>query len=64
MYEVLSWLVYVAAGVVMLAAIVFAVLAGLALRFVAESARELVDGPEEDARHTGEPPELRDRGRR
>ena len=56
LYEVLWWLVYVAAGVVMLAAVVSAVLAGVALRFVAESVRELGDGPEEDTGHTGEPP--------
>ena len=55
LYEVLLWPVYVVAAVMMLAAIVSAVAVGLALRFVAESLRELVDDREEDARHVEEP---------
>ncbi len=54
MYEVATWLVYTVAAITMLAAIVAAILAGLALRLAAEFLRELVDGREEgDARHTG-----------
>ncbi len=53
MYEVATWLVYAAAAIMMLAAIVAAILAGLALRLAAEFLRELGDGREEgDTRHT------------
>lgn len=53
LYEVLSWMVYALAAVMMLVMIVAAVLAGLALRFVAEFLRELGDGREDDdAQHT------------
>ena len=48
MYEVLSWMIYALAAVMMLAMIVAAILAGLALRFVAEFLRELGDSREED----------------
>ena len=48
MYEVLSWIIYALAAVMMLAMIVAAILAGLAVRFVAEFLRELVAGREED----------------
>jgi hypothetical protein len=46
LYEVLSWLIYTVAAVMMLAVIVAATLAGLALRFIAEFLRELGDGRE------------------
>lgn len=46
LYEVLSWLIYTVAAVLMLAVIVAAILAGLALRFIAEFLRELGDGRE------------------
>jgi hypothetical protein len=48
LYEVLSWIIYALAAVMMLAMIVAAILAGLAVRFVAEFLRELVGGREED----------------
>ena len=48
LYEVLSWMIYALAAVMMLAMIVAAILAGLAVRFVAEFLRELVAGREED----------------
>ena len=51
LYEVLSWLIYAVAVVMMLAVIVAAILAGLALRFVAEFLCELGDGREEDDTH-------------
>jgi hypothetical protein len=47
-YEVATWLVYAVAAVMMLTAIVAAILAGLALRLVAEFLLELGDGREED----------------
>lgn len=47
-YELVTWLVYAAAAVTMLAAIVAAILAGLALRLAAEFLRELGDGRHED----------------
>lgn len=47
-YEVMSWLIYAIAAVMMLAAIAAAVLAGLALRLVAEFLREPGDDREED----------------
>ena len=46
LYEVLSWLIYTVAAVMMLAVIVAAILAGLALRLIAEFLRELGDGRE------------------
>lgn len=42
-----TWLVYAVATITMLAAIVAAILAGLALRLAAEFLRELGDGREE-----------------
>jgi hypothetical protein len=39
LYEVITWLIYVLAGIVMLVAIVSAVLVGLVLRLVAEFLR-------------------------
>lgn len=48
LYEVLSWMIYALAALMMLVMIVAAILAGLALRFVAEFLRELGDGREED----------------
>ncbi len=57
MYEVATWLVYAVAAIMMLAAIVVAILAGLALRLAAEFLRELGDGREEgDTRHTENAP--------
>ena len=47
-YEVATWLVYAVAVVMMLTAIVAAILAGLALRLVAEFLLGLGDGREED----------------
>ncbi len=47
LYEVATWLVYAVAAIVMLAAIVAAILAGLALRLAAEFLRELGDGRED-----------------
>ena len=47
MYEVATWVVYAVATITMLAAIVAAILAGLALRLAAEFLRELGDGREE-----------------
>ena len=44
LYEVLSWLIYIVAAVMMLAVIVAAILAGLALQLIAEFLRELGDG--------------------
>ncbi len=43
----LTWLVYALAALVMLAAVVGAILGGLALRFVAESLRGLGEGHQE-----------------
>jgi len=43
LYEVATWLVYALAGLMMLVAIATAILAGLALRFVAVFLRELND---------------------
>ena len=57
LYEVLSWLIYAIAAVTMLTVIVAAILAGLALRLVAEFLRELGGGREEDATpHTEKAP--------
>ncbi len=47
LYEVATWLVYAVAAATMLAAIVAAILIGLALRLAAEFIRSLVDGREE-----------------
>ncbi len=47
MYEVATWLIYVMAAVMMLAVTAAAILAGLALRFVAKFLRELGDSREE-----------------
>ncbi|MDQ3927037.1 MAG: hypothetical protein M3272_08675 [Actinomycetota bacterium] len=49
----LTWLVYAIAAVVMLAVSAAAILAGLALRFVAEFLLELVDGREEGVSQEG-----------
>ena len=54
LYEVLSWLIYAVAVVMMLAVIVAAILAGLALRFVAEFLCQLGDGREEGDTHQAE----------
>ena len=57
LYEVATWLVYALAALMMLAAIAAAVLAGLALRFVAEFLRELGDNHEEgDTQHAEDGP--------
>lgn len=51
------WLIYGLAAVMMLAAIVAAVLAGLALGFVAKFLRELGDSRQEgDTQHAGDGP--------
>jgi hypothetical protein len=47
-YEVAAWLVYAVAAVMMLTVIVGAILAGLALRLVAEFLLGLGDGHKED----------------
>lgn len=53
LYEVMLWLIYAIAALLMLAVITAAVLAGLALRLVAEFLRELGDGREEgETQHT------------
>ena len=46
LYEVVSWLIYVLAAVMLLTVTVAAILAGLALRFVAEFLQELGNGQE------------------
>jgi hypothetical protein len=52
LYDVATWLVFAVAAIMMLAAIVASILAGLALRLAAEFLRELGDGREgSDARH-------------
>ncbi len=57
LYEVATWLVYALAALMMLAAIVAAVLAGLALRFVAQFLRGLGDNREEgDTQHAEDGP--------
>ena len=53
MYEVLTWLAYTIAAVVILGATTVAILAGLALRFVAEFLLELGDGREEGVSQEG-----------
>jgi uncharacterized membrane protein YczE len=49
--EAVTWLVYAIAAIMMLGAIVAAVLAGFALRFVAEVLREIIG----EGREEGEP---------
>ena len=57
LYEVATWLVYALAALMMLAAIAAAVVAGLALRFVAASLRRLGDNREEgDTQHAEDGP--------
>jgi hypothetical protein len=57
LHEVMLWLIYALAAVMMLAAIVAAVLAGLALGLVAEFLRELGDSHQEgDTQHAGDDP--------
>ena len=57
LYEVATWLVYALAGIMMLAVIVAAILAGLGLRLVAEFVRELGDGRQEgEAQHAEKNP--------
>ena len=57
LYEVATWLVYALAALMMLAAIAATVLAGLALRFVAEFLRKLSDAREEgDTQHDEDGP--------
>ena len=53
MYEALSWLISALAAVMMLMVIVGAILAGLALRFVAEFLRELGNGRQESSTQEG-----------
>lgn len=53
LYDMMLWVAYTIAALVMLTVIVSAVLAGLALRFVAESLRGLNEGREEDDARTG-----------
>jgi hypothetical protein len=48
LYEVLSWMIYALAALMMVVMIVAAILAGLALRFVADLLRELGNSREED----------------
>ena len=47
LYDMMLWIAYTIAALMMLVVIVAAVLAGLALRFVAESLRGLGDGRDE-----------------
>ncbi len=57
LYEVATWLVYALAGIIMLAVIAAAILAGLGLRLVAEFLREFGDGREEgEAQHAEKDP--------
>ena len=57
LYEVATWLIYALAALMMLAAITAAVVAGLALRFVAEFLRGLGDNREEgDTQHAEDGP--------
>jgi hypothetical protein len=53
LYEVVSWLIYALAAIMMLTVIVAAILAGLALRFVAEFLQELGDDREEGGTQEG-----------
>jgi uncharacterized membrane protein YczE len=54
LYDMMLWVAYGIAGLIMLTTIVAAVLAGLGLRFVAESLRGLGDRDEGDARNGSE----------
>jgi hypothetical protein len=57
LFEVLTWLAYLIAALMMLGVIAAAILAGLALRLVAEFLRELSQGREEgDARYVEDGP--------
>ncbi len=57
LYEVTTWLVYTLAAVMMLGVTAAAILAGLALRFVAKYLREFGGGREEgDAQHAEDVP--------
>ncbi len=49
LYEVMSWLIYALAAVMMLTVTVAAILAGLTLRFVAEFLRELGNSDKESS---------------
>ncbi len=51
LYDMMLWVAYAIAAIMMLAVILAAVLAGFALRFVAESLRGLGDGRDEDHAH-------------
>ena len=53
LYDMMLWVAYTIAGLMMLTVIASAVLAGLALRFVAESLRGLNGGREQDDAHKG-----------
>jgi hypothetical protein len=59
LFEVLTWLAYVVAAVMMLGVIAAAILTGLALRLVAEFLREFTDG-----REAGDAQYVEDRPRR
>jgi hypothetical protein len=50
---VLTWLVYTLAALLMLAAVIAAILAGLALRLAAEFLRELGEGQQENDTQEG-----------
>ncbi|CAA9436727.1 MAG: hypothetical protein AVDCRST_MAG28-18 [uncultured Rubrobacteraceae bacterium] len=57
LYEVATWFVYALAAIMLLAASVAAVLAGLGLKFVATFLRELGEGREEgDTQHAEDDP--------
>ncbi len=57
LYEVTTWLIYTLAAVMMLGVTAAAILAGLALRFVAKFLRGLGGGREEgDAQHAEDVP--------
>jgi hypothetical protein len=53
LYEVATWLIYALAAVMMLTVSVAAILAGLALRFVAEFLRELGNGDKDSGTQEG-----------
>jgi hypothetical protein len=58
-YEVATWLVYAVATVMMLTVVVATILAGLALRLVAEFLLELGNGREDDdSQHADEDPTI------
>ena len=57
LYEVVTWLVYASAAIMMLGAIVCTILVGLALGFVAEFLREIAQGRQEgDTQHAEDGP--------